>query len=292
MTIETSCETIARAKINLTLEVRGRRADGYHEIASLVAFADIGDRVTRDPARPAGINAMGPFAAAIEGENLAAVALRRVLAVQPGLAAGYFTIDKQLPVASGIGGGSADAAAVLRLIRAANPELSGAIAWAEIAAGLGADVPICLARRTAWITGAGAGITPVTGMPRVPAVLVNALGPVPSAKTATVFRRLDAGAVASGERPALPALFANRTELIGYVSARANDLEAPARELMPVIGCVLATLASCRGAAVARQSGAGPTCFALFEREDAAAAAAKRLTSEHPDWWVRQTKIG
>jgi 4-diphosphocytidyl-2-C-methyl-D-erythritol kinase len=139
----------ASAKINLTLEVRGRRKDGYHEIESLVAFADIGDSVILDTSGKTGVKMSGPFAQHIAGENLADVALQRLAAAEPRLALGTVMLEKRLPVASGIGGGSADAAAVLRAVRRANPGFETAVDWQGIALTLGADVPVCLGNRAA-----------------------------------------------------------------------------------------------------------------------------------------------
>ena len=185
---------VARAKVNLTLEVIGRRPDGYHELASLVAFADIGDKLTLDINRASDISISGPFAPTIAGENLIAVTLRRLLEAEPRLVLGHVHLDKQLPVAAGIGGGSADAAAVIRAVRRANPDLAASIDWTRIGAGLGADVPVCLESKTAWMTGVGEIVTPMRGWPALQAVLVNPMVPAPVDKTAQVFRRFGAAA--------------------------------------------------------------------------------------------------
>jgi 4-diphosphocytidyl-2-C-methyl-D-erythritol kinase len=201
---------LARAKVNLTLEVLGRRPDGYHELASLVAFAEIGDLITLDPDVPLkigdaadAVTISGPFATSLVGENLIITTLQRLAAVAPGLQIGPIHLAKHLPVAAGIGGGSADAAAMLRAVRhatAGQPQAT-AVPWAAIAASLGADVPVCVASRACWMTGTGGALTALPGLPTLDVVLVNSLGPVPADKTAQVFRALNAPALAAQYRP-------------------------------------------------------------------------------------------
>ena len=218
--------------------------------------------------------------------------LTLALLAMPDLATGHISIDKQLPVAGGIGGGSADAAAVLRLLQAVNPADAARPAWGQLAAGLGADVPVCLAQQAAWIGGAGDRVALVHALPRMAAVLANAQDPVPTAKTAAVFRQLAARPFAAGTGAAHPERFTDAAALIAFVATHGNDLEPPARTLMPSIGATLAALAGCPGARAVRLSGAGPTCFALFEHADAARSAARRLALDHPGWWVRATELG
>src|SRR5262245_35322555 len=182
---------LAPAKINLTLEVLGRRADGYHELSSLVAFADIGDVLTLDTSGAAALRVTGPFAEAIAGPNLVETAMALVAERAPGLATGSVELEKRLPVASGIGGGSADAAAYLRCVAATNPEDGDRIDWGELATRLGADVAVCLEEQAAWMLGAGETVMPVErGLPPLAVVLVNPLAAVPPDKTARVFRAL------------------------------------------------------------------------------------------------------
>jgi 4-diphosphocytidyl-2-C-methyl-D-erythritol kinase len=287
----------ARAKINLTLRVLGRRPDGYHELESLVAFADAADTLTLDPRRPPGVSVTGPFACAITGKNLAARALELLAARAPALSLGHVALDKRLPVAAGIGGGSADAAAVLRLVRRANRDRAASVDWHGIALSLGADVPVCLENRAALMTGTGDRLHLLAPLPRVAAVLVNPLTEVPAGKTAQVFGtlaapRLDAAAPAAGSFDAARfGKLAAAQDVIGLVAASANDLAAPAMRLMPAVGEVLSELAA-SGAAVAAMSGAGPTGFALFGSADAAAAAARAVAASHRDWWVVATTIG
>lgn len=278
---------IACAKVNLTLEVLGRRADGYHEIASLVAFADFGDLITLDVARPVGVTAVGPFAPTLAGENLIAVTLRRLAEVDCRLQLGHVHLDKRLPVAAGIGGGSADAAAVLRAVRTANPQYAAEIDWFGIAASLGADVPVCLAKATTWMTGIGETLSPVRGWPQLAAVLVNPLTPAPADKTAQVFRRLGATALPEGfDRPVPPA---SGVDPIAFMASRGNTLETAAIAVMPVAADVKAALLATPGCRYAAVSGGGPTCFGLFDDADRAATV---LKDRHPHWWVRAVVLG
>jgi 4-diphosphocytidyl-2-C-methyl-D-erythritol kinase len=245
----------AYAKLNLALHVRAREPDGYHRIETIFAFCEDGDIVTAAEADALSLAVTGPFRDALEGENLALAAAR---ALGRGVA---LTLDKRLPVAAGLGGGSADAAAVLRM-------LGGG---AEVAATLGADVPACLLSRTARGTGRGDEIEPVDipGLAGTPVLLVNPRVPLP---TAAVFRAWDG---------------IDRGPLDTWKEGR-NDLEAPARALVPAIGDVLAALA---GARVARMSGSGATCFGLFESAAERDAAAAEIGAAHPGWWLSQTRL-
>lgn len=278
----------ANAKINLSLEVRGKRADGYHEIESLVMFADVGDSVILDTSGPRGLKVTGPFAPSIEGENLAEVALERLVTAVPALRLGTVLLEKRLPVAAGMGGGSADAAAVLRAIRRANPEHEKSVEWLGIAKGLGADVPVCLVNRSALMYGIGDKVEPLQALPRIAAVLVNPCVPVPADKTAQVFRALAAApAVTSQGAPARPGPFRDSRSLLSYLSSRRNALEAAATSVVPAITEVRGALAATEGCRLARLSGAGPTCFGLYDAGIEALRAARALARAHPGWWVR-----
>lgn len=285
----------ARAKINLSLSVLGRRPDGFHEILSLVAFADAADWIRLDLSKPAGLVVNGPFAGCISGLNLIETALKLVLEAAPELRIGEVYLEKNLPVASGVGGGSADAAAVLRAIRTANPELSPSIDWQAIARRLGADVPVCLADRPAWMSGIGERLHLLNDpLPRLDVVLVNPLVDVPADKTARVFRALAAPSLMAAGMPdnaALPAI-PNRTELLALMRRVDNDLQVPAIAVVPSTDTVLEALEQCDGAEIVRLSGAGPTCFAVFADERAAATAAQNLAAKHPGWWIRSAVIG
>jgi len=279
----------ARAKVNLTLAVLGRRADGYHDLESLVTFADIADGLTLEPGRDCRITVSGPFAETITGANLLETALAVLRAADPGLVLGDVALEKHLPVAAGLGGGSADAAALLRAVRRANPERAGAVAWNVLAARLGADVPVCLAGRPALIRGIGDRIGPspgVAGLPPIAAVLVNPRLPLP---TARVFQALDARGVAGRTLPCNA--FRDLPSLAAYMGAVGNDLEPPAVSLLPVIAQVKAALAAQDGCLVAAMSGSGPTCVGLFEADAPAARGAAALAGAHPGWWVARTRL-
>jgi 4-diphosphocytidyl-2-C-methyl-D-erythritol kinase len=294
-------QELARAKINLTLSVLGRRSDGYHNLESLVAFAGIGDRVTLQPGPDASVTTSGPFAAAIDGPNLLQRALDLVRALDPGSQLGTVTLEKNLPVAAGLGGGSADAAALLRAVRRANPERAGAIDWHGLAARLGADVPACLAGVPALMRGIGDQLEPLAHpLPPLPAVLVNPRVPL---STAHVFRGLAASSpsprfsLVEGRREGTGAApsatdFPDLQALLAYMRARGNDLETPAVALLPVIADVKAALAAEPGCLLAAMSGSGPTCFGLFADDAAAASAASALVLSHPAWWIAPTRLG
>jgi 4-diphosphocytidyl-2-C-methyl-D-erythritol kinase len=287
------CER-ARAKVNLTLAVHGRRTDGYHELVSLVAFAGAGDTISLDTDAPAALAVSGPFAQDIEGPNLVENAVSAVLDAVPGLAIGHVSLEKHLPVASGVGGGSSDAAAVLRAIRAAYPEKTAAIDWTLITTRLGADVPVCFANRATWMTGTGAVLQPLAvPLPPLDAILVNPGEAVPPDKTARVFRTLAAPPLtADSGAPsiALPQV-PDRAALLALMRRMGNDLETPATAVIPEIDEVLSALETCPGAMLARLSGAGPTCFAVFDDAATARAAAAALQAAHPSWWVVPTVL-
>jgi 4-diphosphocytidyl-2-C-methyl-D-erythritol kinase len=281
----------APAKLNLTLEVLGRRPDGFHEIRSLVAFAEeAGDRLTLGPGRFSATETTGPFAAGIAGDNLVDKAFAAVLTAVPGLELERLTLEKNLPVASGIGGGSADAAAALRLMQRTLPGAAG-LDYPAIARALGADVPVCLKSRAALMTGVGEHIENIRLPDGLFAVLANPLVSVPQNKTARVFALLAAPLVTSDSCRERSPEFSTVADVISYAAARGNALEAPARELFPIIDTLLSELGQLAGSRLAQLSGAGPTCFALFETEQAAASAATELGTRHPDWWIRSTRL-
>ena len=283
----------AAPKVNLTLRVLGKRADGFHELESLVAFArDVGDTVTLDPARARSVATRGPFAASIASENLIAVTLDLVARVAPGLSLGAITLEKNLPVAAGIGGGSADAAAVVRAIQRANGARADAVDWHAIAARIGADVPVCLASRGQLMTGIGEILVGMPDLPALAAVLVNPLAPVPAGKTAQVFRGLAAKPLPQ-PAPArvTPAACADRAALLAHMAAIGNDLYLPARGVVPEIDDVLGALLASRRCEHAQLSGGGPTCFGVFPAMDEATAAADRIRAFNPRWWVCATRL-
>jgi 4-diphosphocytidyl-2-C-methyl-D-erythritol kinase len=281
---------IARAKVNLSLRVLGRRPDGYHALESLVAFADIGDEIEFLPGQPPEVTVCGPFAEAIAGINIATRALQNAATADPGLELGAVVIRKRLPVAAGLGGGSADAAAVLRAIRRANPAREAVVDWRAVAASLGADVPVCLPSVAQFMWGTGHDTVAVPPLPPLPAILVNPGVPL---ATAEVFRALAAPPIASaGQTPVAPGLFLDPPAVIAYMNEHANDLEPVATALCPPVELVLAALRALPGARIARMSGSGPTCFALFETAADAADAARRISIAEPRWWVETTTLG
>ena len=283
---------LARAKVNLTLKVLGRRADGYHILESLIAFAGVGDVVRLEPGAKVGLEVTGPFAAAITGRNLVEIALQRLRAAHADLTLGYVTIDKRLPIAAGIGGGSADAAAVLRAVKSANPAASGKVDWAGLAAGLGADVSVCLADRSALVWGIGERVEPTPDLPQLHAVLVCPDRAAPFGKTQSVFARLSVPPAPAEARPAPLPRFADAAALIAYMRANGNDLRAAARAVLPASAEAEAALGALPDCLHVSLSGAGPTCFGIFADAARAAAAANVLQAAHPRWWVAATTLG
>lgn len=274
----------ARAKLNLYLHVLGRRADGYHTLDSLVAFADVGDEMRVRPADDLSIALDGPFASALQDappeDNLvwrAAVRLAETAGVP---ARARIELTKTLPVASGIGGGSADAAAALHLLSALWGVRLDEGALRRLAFSLGADVPMCLAGIPTFAGGAGEVLVPAPALPSVQVVLVNC-GIAVSTKDVFARRTGDySDAARFAEAPADAAALAR------LLVARKNDLEAPARAIAPEIGRTIAALERAHGCLLARMSGSGATCFGLFADEGDARAAAAHIGMEHPGWWV------
>jgi 4-diphosphocytidyl-2-C-methyl-D-erythritol kinase len=280
----------AHAKVNLTLKVLGRRADGYHELESLVTFADVHDIVTLEPDAPHALAVGGPFAHGIADENILARALVLLREAEPKLSIGSVTLEKNLPVAAGLGGGSADAAALLRAVRAANANSAASVPWLDIAAKLGADVPVCLESRPALMRGIGEVLTPVARLPEANAVIINPRQPLP---TGDVFRALDAAALTSTSRQIeqQPIDLHRLPDLIDYMQAHGNDLEAPAMRLLPVIAEIKAALQAEAGCRMAAMSGSGPTCFGIFADRAQTVRAAERIAGAHGAWWVKATVL-
>jgi 4-diphosphocytidyl-2-C-methyl-D-erythritol kinase len=277
-----SVRELARAKVNLTLGVRGRRPDGYHALESLVTFADVCDAVTLQPAADGGVVVAGPFARYIGGENLLIRTLALLRQEHPGLQLGAVRLDKNLPVAAGLGGGSADAAALLRAVRRANGERGAGVPWSAIAARLGSDVPVCLTERPAFVWGRGEHLAPLATLPPVNAVLVN---PRLALETAQVFSALGAGPAPELPDPPLP-LLRDLDALVAYMRQHGNDLERPAIGLLPAIAEVKSALGAQRGCLMASMSGSGPTCFGLFRDAGDARHAAGAIGRARGDWWV------
>jgi 4-diphosphocytidyl-2-C-methyl-D-erythritol kinase len=278
----------APAKVNLYLHVIGRQPNGYHLLDSLIAFADIGDRITADPAPTLSLQISGPGAAGLAdlGEDNLVLQAARLLADLSGTARGAtLYLEKNLPIAAGIGGGSSDAAAVLRLLAALWQLSIGEEALRALGVRLGADLPACLYGRAAWLGGVGERIEPVPDLPEAGILLAN---PRKQLSTATVFaaRRGPFGDV--GRFAPIP------RSAIGLVQAlmlRRNDLTDAAIGLVPEIGAVLTRLSRLPGAMIARMSGSGATCFALFSDRGAAEEARIALSAAEPDWWCSAGRL-
>ncbi len=258
---------LARAKVNLSLHITGRRADGYHLLDSLVVFPEVGDVLHREGK---GLRLSGPFADGLSAEDNLVTKAAALLGKSPDI-----HLVKNLPVASGIGGGSADAAATLRLL--ADGPLPDALS-------LGADVPACVRSHPLRMQGIGERLTPLPALPDYAIVLVNSGEAV---STAAVF-----GALARVDNPAgqgLPAGLST-AEFFRFIQAQRNDLQAAAMGLCPSIADVIAALSAQPGCAVARMSGSGGTCFGLFETLEKAEAAAREIRRQAPDWWVVAAK--
>ena len=278
----------APAKVNLTLHVIGRRADGYHDIESLVAFAGVGDALTFTPGGALALSVGGPTAAAAgeTADNLVLKAARALAERVERLKLGRFALSKRLPVAAGLGGGSADAAAALRLLARTNGLAPDDPRLMQAARATGADVPVCLDPRPRFMRGIGDLLSGPLDLPRLFAVLLN---PAVAVATKDVFAAL--AIPTAGQTP--PAtICTDATALLAEIARGRNDLEEPAIELEPAITDALAVLRKLPGCRLARMSGSGATCFGLFDSMDAARGAARRLRVGYPAWWVRATALG
>ena len=282
----------APAKLNLTLEVVGRRADGYHLLDSLIAFTDYGDTLAARAADALSLTLDGPFGRVLVGDPAENLVLKaaRLLAAEAGVEPrARLTLTKRLPVASGIGGGSSDAAATLLALASLWRIDPGADDLARLALALGADVPVCLAARTARLEGIGERIAPAPPVPAAPIVLVNPGVGLPTPKVFQARRGgFSRGAGTDGVLAYSPA---DAAALAEALRPDANDLTRPAVELLPVIGQVLERLAAADGCLIARMSGSGATCFALFPTDAAASAAADTIAAAEPRWWAVATRL-
>ena len=288
--MSTNAVAMARAKINLTLHIGRVIADpsdpyfGYHPLDSLVVFADVGDTLRAEVAGETSLDINGPFAEGLEVDerNLILKAYHAV-ALKADIPPLRFTLTKVLPVASGIGGGSADAAAALRLLQGHVKQSDDE--WHAIALSLGADVPVCLMSHTVHMSGIGGDLQGCPDLGVLYAVLVN---PGVAVSTAAIFKAFDAGDnVRETPRP-------QRGD--GNLRVRAtdgrNDLQPPAVAQQPIIETVLRAIAAQKGCELSRMSGSGATCFGLFETKGAAETAASQIAADHPDWWVVPTVLG
>jgi 4-diphosphocytidyl-2-C-methyl-D-erythritol kinase len=280
----------APAKINLSLRIFGRRGDGYHELESLVVFARCADRLSFTPGGELSLTVSGPSAALAgdNADNLVLKAARALAERSPGIALGAFALDKRLPVAAGLGGGSADAAAALRLIARANNLASDAPRFYEAARATGADVPVCLDPRARVMRGIGELLSEPLNLPPLPAVLVN---PGAALATRAVFAGWMPGTPPAPLNQEALVKLSDRKALLQFLAGQQNDLERPAVALAPVVAEVLVAMRGLSGCVVARMSGSGSTCFALFNSAAEATIGAETLHAKYPQWWVRPTAL-
>ena len=274
----TISKVFAPAKVNLTLHVTGQRKDGYHLLDSLVVFADVGDRVTVIPAITAKFEVTGPRAEGVPTDETNLVVRAAALFDVPV----HIILSKHLPVAAGIGGGSSDAAATVLALS----EITGNTRLPAGVTELGADVRVCLLRQAARMRGIGEDVAPYASLPPLFAVLAN---PAVDVSTPAVFKALP-----NKTNPPMPKQLPQGLKtraFIDWLATQRNDLEAPAIENAPIIADVLAALTALPDARLARMSGSGATCFALFETEQAAQNAARLLADQQPDWWVEPARL-
>jgi 4-diphosphocytidyl-2-C-methyl-D-erythritol kinase len=280
-------EESAPAKINLDLCITGRRPDGYHELDSLVVFGAAADHLILEPADRLDVELGGPFSRALAAvpDNLV-VRAARGLAEHAGRAAHVrIKLEKNLPIAAGLGGGSGDAAATLRGLNRFWRLGLGIADLAPLARDLGADVPVCLARRAARMRGIGERLEWVSGLPPLCLLLVNPGRPLATAAVFAAIGSMPAPVPEQGPPPH------EHGALVSWLRARANHLEAPARRLEPLVDAVLTALAAQAGCELARMSGSGATCFGLFTDPAALEAAAGQIRRVQPDWWVAASPV-
>ncbi|HEY4141869.1 MAG TPA: 4-(cytidine 5'-diphospho)-2-C-methyl-D-erythritol kinase [Pseudolabrys sp.] len=281
---------IAPAKINLTLRVLGRRQSGdnvgYHELESLVAFADLADRLVLEPGETLALDVTGPFATASGNvsDNLVLKAVNALRERAGGVKAGCFRLEKNIPVAAGVGGGSADAAAALRLLARVNDILLDDERLVDAARAVGADVPVCLASKARIMRGVGEQLSPPIHLPKLPAVLIN---PRIAVATRDVFGKLVIPHRGAPLREP-PLSFA---ETVEFLRGHGNDLTDAAVACAPVVAGVLTELQALPNQLLVRMSGSGATCFALFSSLAEASAAAQSLQAGHPNWWVEAVEL-
>ena len=264
----------------------GKRSDGYHELDSLVVFADLCDELRFTPAPEDSLSLEGPFAGAVDGENLIFKAKRAVSGWLGREILGDFRLEKHIPVAAGLGGGSSDAAAAIRILLRAYGDAAGAAGFIAKAAAVGADVPVCLYNRAAWMRGLGERVTPGPAIAPLPAILVN---PRIKVSTAEVFKRLAAPPYRPAEAPPSPlpeADYSSPEKAAAALQHGRNDLEPPAVAVEPAVERALSAIRRQDGCLLARLSGSGPTCFGLFTTQEIARRAADALAREQPGWWV------
>lgn len=285
-----SLTAIAPAKVNLFLHVGPVDDEGYHPLASLVAFADVGDQVTAERSDRLSLSVGGPFGAGLadDPDNLILRALRALgRATGTGEPPLSMHLDKRLPIAAGLGGGSSDAGAALKLARDVLGLDIDDAALAQIAEGVGADGPMCLHARSAWAEGRGERLTFEPGLPPLHALLVNPGVPSP---TGAVYRAYDAAPRSLEPRPTPPSLW-EASAVIEWLAGLRNDLQAPAIALQPAVGEAMQAVAALPDVRRTRMSGSGATVFALFDSQDATQTAARLLATARPGWWIAPTTL-
>ncbi len=283
--------TIAPAKLNLTLRVLGKRADGYHEIASVVAFANLGDELELRADAPLSLSVTGPFAAEAgpDSSNLVLKAARMLATRIGGLRTGAFSLVKNLPSGAGLGGGSSDAAAALRLLAELNGISLDDARLLDAAQETGADVPVCLAPKARLMHGIGEVLSAPVRLPALAAVIVFPGKPL---ATAPVFKALKFESLSKRTaRYAIQEIPSAFDEFLKFLAIESNDLETAARSLLPDIAKVSAAMES-TGAELVRMTGSGSAVFAIYDTEDKAGSAAKAIALGHTDWWVRSASLG
>jgi len=286
--IDRDITVLAPAKVNLFLHIIGRREDGYHLLESLLAFADFGDRITVCHAAEISFSVTGPFAgicrkAGCDGEKNIVVKAAKRLRELTGMKAGVdITLEKNLPLSAGLGGGSSDAAATLKALQILWQVEPDEKALFDLALELGSDVPACLIGEPAFVTGIGEHITPLERFDDLACVLINPLKPL---STQAVFRTFARAERRFSDALALtPELMA---DLAALLKGSHNDLQGPALGLCDDVGAILGALQGTDGCYLLRMSGSGATCFGLFETSEKADVAARALSQAHPDWWVQ-----
>lgn len=290
----------APAKLNLTLTILGRRTDGFHELVSLVAFArDVADTVTLTSGQQGSVTFSGPFGSDLyASETNTVLQTLSLVAQQGGSSLGALQqcnvlVDKNIPLASGLGGGSADAAAVIRAVKEVFPKAGKTINWLALARQIGADVPVCLASSVQMMSGVGETLQPVAMFPKLFAVMIKTDTSALSNKTQRVFETLDAKPIHEDEQRERDSNFefSCTEDVAAFVRQTGNSLLEPARTLMPTLDAPLAALESSPGCLAASLSGAGPTIFGLFADKTSAETAARAIQTAKQAWWVRASGL-
>ena len=292
MMVSPGATRFAPAKINLFLHVGAKRPDNYHELKSLVVFASVGDTVTIEPAKDLSLAITGPYAKGLESDNSNLVLKASDALMKWAKANGHPTppvhlkLDKSLPIASGIGGGSSDAAATLHLLTHHWKLPLHLQDLSDIGASIGADVPVCLRASASMMSGIGEIIEPAPVLPEFSLVLIN---PNISVPTANVFQALS---VRSGAfAPIWPQKLSDLREFVAILDRTANDLAPPAKAIAPLLMRVEEALVTTQGCLLARMSGSGATCFGIYPTLQAATSAAKQIRAAHETWWVKEAGL-